>query len=392
MSNSNKVFGGALLVAGTAIGAGVLAVPVLTAVGGFIPTLILYLISWLFSIASGFCFLEVMTWFKDRQQINMLSMARYTLGDVCKVLISLLYLFLFYSLLVAYFCEGGNILFRIFGPNVHWIRNLSPLSFAVIICPILMLKTRVIDYSNRVCVLGMGLAFLCFCIMGFTRIDVCLLSRSSWMSSIDGLPILFLSFGFQNVVPTLYYYMDKKVADVKKAIVLGSVTALIFYIVWEIIVLGTVPLSYLIEANSLGYTAVGALKNTLQNPLVYLAGEFFGFFALVSSFIGVALGMMDFLADAFGWCKRKHKFSIFFLAIIIPLAWSMCYPEIVVKCLNYAGGIGVALITGIFPVIMIWKGRYSKKHYNAKHLVPGGKVVLLFMFIIALTNIVTLCF
>ncbi|WP_375793044.1 aromatic amino acid transporter [Chlamydia sp. 12-01] len=390
---SSKVLGGSLIIAGTAIGAGVLAVPVLTAYAGFLPTTLLYVLSWLFSMGSGLCLLEVMTWFKEKQQVNMLSMAQYTLGDMGKIFMWLLYLFLFYSLLIAYFCEGGNILFRIFGCqglDIPWIRHAAPLAFAVLICPTLMMGTKVVDYCNRFFVFGLAIAFTVFCILGVLALQPELLLRASWIRSMDGLSILFLSFGFQSVVPSLYYYMDKKVKDVKKAIVIGSLIPLILYVIWEALVLGVVPLDFLMKAQENGYTAVEAMKNSLQCSMFYIAGEFFGFFALVSSFLGVALGVMDFLVDAFQWNKKKHSFSIFFLTFIVPLAWSMCYPEIVLKCLNYAGGIGAALIIGVFPVLMVWKGRYGKKHYQEKHLVPGGKFVLLLMLLVIVINLASL--
>ncbi|WP_348663043.1 aromatic amino acid transport family protein [Chlamydia vaughanii] len=390
---SSKILGGSLIIAGTAIGAGVLAVPVLTAYAGFLPTTLLYILSWLFSMASGLCLLEVMTWFKEKQQVNMLSMAQYTLGDIGKIFMWLVYLFLFYSLLIAYFCEGGNILFRIFGcqgVNIPWIRHLAPLGFAILICPALMLGTKVIDYCNRFFVFGLVIAFSVFCVLGILQLQPDFLLRASWIRSIDGLSILFLSFGFQSVVPSLYYYMDKKVKDVKKAIVIGSLIPLVLYIIWEGLVLGVVPLNFLMSAESKGYTAVEAMKNSLQCSMFYVAGEFFGFFALVSSFLGVALGVMDFLVDAFRWNKKTHNFSIFFLTFIIPLAWSMCYPEIVLKCLNYAGGVGAALIIGVFPVLMVWRGRYGKHHYKEKHLIPGGRFVLLLMLLVIVINLVSL--
>ncbi|BAE80998.1 tyrosine transport [Chlamydia felis Fe/C-56] len=390
---SSKVLGGSLIIAGTAIGAGVLAVPILTAHAGFLPTTLLYTLSWLFSMGSGMCLLEIMTWFKDKQQINMLSMAQYTLGDVGKICMWLVYLFLFYSLLIAYFCEGGNILFRIFGCqglDIPWIRHVAPLAFAILICPALMMGTKIVDYCNRVCVVGIAIAFAAFCILGVLSLKPELLLRASWMQSVNGLPILFLSFGFQSVVPSLYYYMNRNVKDVKKAIVIGSFVPLILYLIWEGLVLGVVPLDFLMKAKENGYTAVEAMKNSLQCSLFYVAGEFFGFFALVSSFLGVALGVTDFLADACRWNKQKHKFAIFFLTVMVPLALSMCYPEIVLKCLNYAGGVGSALIIGVFPVLMVWKGRYGKKRCHEKQVLPGGKIVLLLMVVVMVINLVSL--
>ncbi|EPP37870.1 Tyrosine-specific transport protein [Chlamydia avium] len=386
---SSKILGGSLIVAGTAIGAGVLAVPVLTAYAGFFPTVLLYSLSWLFSMLSGLCLLEVMTWFKEKQQINMLSMAQYTLGGIGKICLWVVYLFLFYSLLIAYFCEGGNVLFRIFGCqgcSLTWIRHLAPLGFALIICPALLLGTKVIDYCNRFFVFGLGVAFIAFCILGVFKLKPAFLLRTSWIESIDNLPVLFLSFGFHNVVPSLYYYLDKKVADVKKSIIIGSLFPLILYIIWEGLVLGVVPMNFLIDAHAHGYTAVESMKNALQCSLFYVAGEFFGFFALISSLLGVSLGLMDFLSDAFHWNKKTHSFSMLFLTIMLPLAWAMCYPEIVLKCLHYAGGIGASLIIGVAPLLMVWKGRYGKHSYKAKHLVPGGKIVLLLMFLVIVIN------
>ncbi|QEM74093.1 aromatic amino acid transport family protein [Chlamydia abortus] len=390
---SSKVLGGSLIISGTAIGAGVLAVPVLTAYAGFLPTTLLYVLSWLFSMGSGLCLLEVMTWLKDKQEVNMLSMAQYTLGDMGKIFMWLLYLFLFYSLLIAYFCEGGNILFRIFGCQgfeIPWIRHVVPLAFAIVICPTVMMGTKIIDYCNRFFVFGLVIAFAVFCILGVLALQPGLLLRSSWVRSLDGLSILFLSFGFQNVVPSLYYYMDRNVKDVKKAIVIGSLIPLILYVIWEGLVLGVIPLDFLMQAQENGFTAVEAMKSSLQCSMFYITGEFFGFFALVSSFLGIALGVMDFLVDALKWKKNTHRFSIFFLTFIVPLAWSMCYPEIVLKCLNYAGGIGAALIMGVFPVLMVWKGRYGKRRYQGKHLVPGGKFILLLMLLVIVINLASL--
>ncbi|SPN74076.1 Tyrosine permease,tyrosine transporter TyrP,aromatic amino acid transport protein,Tryptophan/tyrosine permease family [Chlamydia serpentis] len=391
---TNKVLGGSLLIAGSAIGAGVLAVPVLTAHGGFFPATFLYIVLWLFSMATGLCFLEVMTWMKEsKNQVNMLSMAESILGHVGKISICLVYLFLFYSLLIAYFCEGGNILCRIFNCQnlgIPWIRHLGPLGFALLMGPIIMGGTKVVDYCNRFFVFGLALAFGIFCVLGLLKIQPSFLLRSSWLVTMNAFPVFFLAFGFQSIIPTLYYYMDKKVKDVKKAIIIGTLIPLLLYVLWEAVVLGAVSLPILAQAKIGGYTAVEALKQAHHSFGFYVAGELFGFFALVSSFVGVALGVMDFLADGLRWNKKSHPFSIFFLTFIIPLAWAICYPEIVLTCLKYAGGFGAAIIIGLFPTVIVWKGRYGKQKHKEKQLVPGGRFTLFLMFLMIVINVVSL--
>ena len=78
MNKSGSVFGGALLVAGTSIGGGMLALPVLTSLGGFIPSLFIYLCCWLFMTCTGLLFLEVSLWM--HAEANIVSMADRTLG------------------------------------------------------------------------------------------------------------------------------------------------------------------------------------------------------------------------------------------------------------------------------------------------------------------------
>lgn len=387
---SSKVFGGSLIIAGTTIGAGVLAVPVLTASIGLIPATVLYALAWAFSVASALGYLEVMTWFKGHKNINMISMVDHTLGKVGKVSMWLVYMFLFYSLMIAYFCDGGSLVVRALGlQNIHWMRNVAPIIFAVLCCPLVLFGTKVLDYANRFLVIGLIAAFGVFCFLGLFNLHPELLTRSSWQESLSALPIMFLAFGFQNVIPSIYYYMDGKAQNVKRAIFLGSVIPLVLYIIWEALVLGAVPVDFLLEAKANGYTAAESLKRALQCPAFYVAGEFFGLFALVSSFIGVGMGLMDFFIDAFHWDKKKQGFTIFMLTFFIPMIWATINPTIALTCLKYAGGIGEATLIGAFPVFMLWKGRYHSKHVS-RRLIPGGKLVLLLMLFAVFVNIIVL--
>ncbi len=385
---SSKIFGGSLLIAGTSIGAGVLAIPVLTAAGGFFPAICIYFLCWLFSIFSGYCYLEVLSWFKSKENVNLVSMVQRTLGNSAKVGLWIVYMILFYSLLIAYFCEGGNMVLRIFNSEASGslIKHIAPIGFAVLVCPLLTLGTRVSDYFNRVCTVGLGCAFAAFCVLSFLQFKPALLLESSWKDAIPGFPIIFLAFGYQNVLPSLYYYMEGNVKDLKKTILIGSSIPFILYILWEALVLGVVPMPMLLQAKAHGCTAVSALKNSLHSQEVYVVGEVFSFFALVSSFIGVAIGVMDFFSDAFHWQKKQRRGVLFILTFLIPMMWAIVYPGIALKCLNYAGGLGVAFIVGVFPLAMVWTGRYGKNNFSKKHLLFGGKSVLLLMGIFILIN------
>src|SRR3990167_1095263 len=110
-----KTFIGSLLVGGTALGAGMLALPVATAGGGLIPSWLVYFLSWAFGVSTGLLFVEIGSWLPKKA--NIVSMAETILGGWGKWLAWGLYLFLFYSLTVAYVAGGGDLLSNFFGAD-----------------------------------------------------------------------------------------------------------------------------------------------------------------------------------------------------------------------------------------------------------------------------------
>ncbi len=75
----NKTFGSALLVGGTAIGAGMLALPLTTGVGGFFYSTILFFIAFLFMLTSLFYLLEA-TLMTERASANLITICKERLG------------------------------------------------------------------------------------------------------------------------------------------------------------------------------------------------------------------------------------------------------------------------------------------------------------------------
>ena len=112
-----SVLGGMLLVAGSCIGAGMLALPILTGLTGFFPSLSMLLLSWAFMTFTGLLLIEVNGWFKN--PVNLVSMAQESLGRKGRLTAWLSYLFLFYSLLVAYTAASGTVFSAILDSLFH---------------------------------------------------------------------------------------------------------------------------------------------------------------------------------------------------------------------------------------------------------------------------------
>src|SRR5579872_3040752 len=104
----SKTLGGILLIIGTTIGGGMLALPVVTAQSGFLGSIFLLIASWMIMTFCAFLILEVNLWLPAHS--NIILMARSTLGNMGAVVAWICYLILFYCLLAAYVAGGSDIL------------------------------------------------------------------------------------------------------------------------------------------------------------------------------------------------------------------------------------------------------------------------------------------
>lgn len=371
------VLGGALLIAGTTIGVGMLALPVATGPAGFLPSIVVYLITWLFMLGTGLLMLEVCTWMP--KDANLITMAHRLLGNGGKALCWVVYLFLFVTVMIAHVAGGGCALNQLIGGAIS--DPMAMIIYVIAFSPIVYLGAHSVDRLNLCLMAGVIGSYLLFIFVSYKYVNFDLLSYSNWPKAWLALPVVFTAFTYQVIIPTLMTYMDRNVKKVRIAILLGTTIPLLVYLVWEFLILGIVPVegqNGLIEACSLGHTAVMPLKNFVGSGNLFAIGKYFSFFTLTTSYIALALAFLDFLADGLKVQKKGFKKVLLCMAIFVPPTLiGLTYPDIFLKALGYAGGISCAILFGLFPPLMAWVGRY-KKGYAEKHkeLVPGGKALL----------------
>ena len=386
------VVGGTLLIAGTTIGVGMLALPVATGPGGFFPTMAIYLACWLFMLCTGFLLVEVSLWMPP--DTSFISMAERLLGPIGRSIFWLVYLFLFVTVMIAHVAGGGDVLKDIIGWNLP--HSVSIILYTAVFAPVVYLGARSVDRLNMVLISGVALCYLAFIAVSIGSVDLKLLTHSDWGRAWIALPILFTAFTYQVIIPSLMTYMERNVRKIRLAIFFGSSIPLVIYLVWEFLILGIVPPEGpggLIEAGELGHNAVGPLRQFVQSPVIFQIGKYCAFFALTTSFIPLALAFFDFLADGLKWEKKGAKRVLICLAVFgIPLLIALQYPHVFLIALGYAGGISCALLFGLMPPLMAWIGRYIKNYPQETRQLPGGKPMLLFLmgfaFLILLGEVV----
>jgi tyrosine-specific transport protein len=385
MIKKGSLLGGILLVSGTTVGVGMLALPVVTSFSGFFPSIGLLVMVWFLMTFTAFLLLEVNLWMKE--EVNLLSMAEITLGKRAAFLCGVVYLFLLYCLTTAYLSTSAAALSdacqKAFDVDLPiWI---SSVPYLVVFGMFVYLGTQYADLFNRLLMAGLVVSYMILITSLPQHVKIEHLSFVNWKGSLVAISYIVLSFGFHIIIPTLVTYFDRNIPLLKKALFWGSLVPLFVYIIWEYLVLGTLPLtgddglfSIWVEKKRI----ISSLENVTRSPQVALGARWFEFFAVLTSFIGVSLSLVDFLADIIHvLLKVKSKSStlgkmvLCLLTFVPPYLFSIFNPKIFYQALNLAGVFGVVILLMIYPVFMVWSGRY-KMNQVSEFKVWGGKPAL----------------
>lgn len=376
-----SILGGILLIAGSCIGAGMLALPILTGLAGFFPSMVMFLLAWAFMTCTGLLLVEVNGWFNTK--VNIVSMVGHTLGRFGRGLSWVLYLLLFYSLLVAYISGSGTLFASLifFTTIPAWVGCLF---FVVLFGWVVYLGTRSVDLWNRVLMVGKILCFLGLVLVGVEYVKPELLIHTDSSKALVALPVLIISFGFHNMVPSITHYMKGDLKRVRKVILGGSLLTLFVYLLWEIVVLGIVPEEQIKENLTAGKEASQALADILGSSWVTKFAHGLASFALLTSFLAQSLALVHFLTDGLKANSHKRE-NVWMCALALgpPLLCALIYPDLFFKALSFAGGICAVILFGVLPAIIVWLGRYWKE-VPSTYQVFGGKTLLGAIFFFAL--------
>jgi tyrosine-specific transport protein len=226
--------------------------------------------------------------------------------------------------------------------------------------------------------------------MGSSHVDVNHLKHQDWSATFIVIPAMIISFGFHNMVPTLTSYLNRDVKKLRLTLIIGSLIPLGIYIVWQALILGLVSVEGeggFRQALQQGDMATQALRNAIGASWIVDVADLFAFFAIVTSFLGVALSFVDFLADGLKIKKTpRGKILLCSLVIALPLVFALIYPKMFLLALSYAGSFGAVVLFGILPAAMVWSSRYYKK-IKAPCMLPGGKISLILIILCSLAII-----
>lgn len=386
--------GAILLIIGTSIGGGMLALPIATATMGFIPAIFYLFITWLMMALGALLILEVNAWLPETS--NLISMAGKTIGKLGQGLAWITYLFLLYSLLSAYIAGGQDVVSTLFAyMGIHLSMHQAVFIFLLLFSVITYSGIRRVDWVNRLIMAIKLITYLAMVIftLPFVKVEHLTRNAMSFGLTLSTAMIMITSYGFAIIVPSLRSYLNNNIPVLRRAVIIGSFIPLIFYILWEAVIFSALPavgsnslvaLSHSPEPIS---TLMQALDQRSHYSFIGLFANIFTSVCMITAFLGVSLCLLDFLAD--GLSVRKRGLSgiiLYLLTFIPPLLLVLFAQNVFVYGLSFAGIFCVFLLI-LLPAWMAWMGRY-RKHFHSDYRVLGGKGLLIALVLVALALLV----
>lgn len=378
MNKNPSLVGGSCIIASVCVGAGMLGLPSASAGAWTVWSILAILLTMVVMTISGWMLLEA---FKEYDlKVSFNTVTKELLGKKVNFINNLTVYFVGGILLYAYITSSGLII-----QNLLDIDSKSAsVIFVAVFSAFVWHSTRAVDRISVLLILFMILSFV-FGVSGLAaNIDTSILldtiSQESQYApyAMAILPVALTSFGYHHSVASMRaYYGEENKA--KNAILGGTVVASVLYLLWLTSIFGNLPrvdFGPVIEQGGNVDVLLSSLGSVIESEKVSQAINSFSMAAILSSFIGVGLGVFDFLADLFKFeDNRTGRAKTWAVTFVPPLVLSVLFPFGFVSAIGYAGA-AATVWTCIIPALLVRKARKTsgtKDGFRA----PGGQPMLM---------------
>ncbi len=373
-----KLFGSSLILSGTALGAGMLAIPMVLAQFGFMISSVLMLLIFIGTTYSALLLAEACTKTKDNS--GMSSVACLTLGSKGKHFINALFYLLLVCMLIAYILGVGDIIHKLLldvGINIS--TSVAYTIFSLLMGVIVVSGKSYIDKLNRGLFILMVVMLFIVIASLFSNIRLDYLTQTSQYTANDVVQysaVIFTSFASMVVIPSLVIYnREATQKQIRNMILLGSVIPLVCYLTWLFAIIGNLGTDAISQFHNIS-ELISAFSG--QSAWLKVVIALFSALALVTSFLGVSMALYDQNKDA----VTNNKALAYALTFILPLVLAELFASQFVSMLDYAGMVLVFLaIWG--PLAMVVKiRRLDFPHLQAEgsYTAAGGDTALMATF------------
>ena len=374
----------ALLVTGTTVGAGMLGLPIKTGLSGLLPSLLGMVVVWGLMLSTAWILASSLIE-TGLTASDLPSLFQETLGAPGKWLSTTGYLIIFYGLLVAYLSGAAAILTDLVA--LPFSKNAWLTIFFTIATGIVLFGLDVARKGNAALMAILSISFVFLLAAIGRNFDPRRLSYTDWHFIPSTLPIIVCAFSFHGIIPTVCRSLNRDLRACRRVLLIGTLVALALNACWTVAVTGVLPLAGQGDANILAafrenLPATVPLSIDLHSTVITTAGMLFALAAIITSYIGVGIALMGFFGDLIiSLGKKSNRFWEGHLAFGPPFVVALIYPGLFLKALDVVGGIGILLVFGLLPSLILIK---SSREQAAWRNFTGYTMLCIFGLLILL--------
>ena len=307
------------------------------------------------------------------------------LGNGWNIINGLTVAFVLYILTYAYISASGSVIQHTFAQmDLAVPARLGGLAFALVVAFIVWLSTKAVSRMTTI-VLGAKILtfFMTFGGLMWHVEPAILFNRAEGNASylpyvLMTLPFCLASFGYHGNVPSLMKYYGKDPLTIRRCLLLGTLMALVLYIIWLVGTMGNIPRPAFIAIAEKGGNIdvlVQTLSGLLNSSTLDLLLTVFSNFAVASSFLGVTLGLFDYLADLFKFDdSRLGRFKTALVTFLPPIAGGLLWPNGFIYAIGFAG-LAATVWAAIVPALL---ARASRRRFGSpNYRVWGGNAMII---------------
>ncbi|MCL1050243.1 amino acid permease [Shewanella abyssi] len=379
---NSKILGSIAIVAGTAIGGGMLALPLATASLGTIPALLLLVLIWGVSIYTSLLMLEINL--RAGVGLNVHAITGKILGKVGQLIQGGSFLSLLFALTMVYLMGGSSLLeskMDLLGMKMD--NQLAVLMFTAFFGGFIAVGVRWIDKVSRVLFTSMIALLVIVVAYLLPEVDMNLMMNNSTAGIVGGsdltnlwlaaIPIVFTSFGFHVCIATIVRYLEGDAMSLRKVLIIGSTIPLVCYILWLMVTLGTLGGETVYGFEGSLPLLVTALQGVADSAILQQFIDLFANLALVTSFLGVTMSLFDYVGEL---TRAKENLlgraQTWLITFIPPLLCALYYPDGFFKVLGFAA-IPLVVMIIFLPIVMALSQR---KQNLGGYQVGGGTAAM----------------
>ena len=372
-----------MIIGGTIIGAGMFSLPVVMSGAWFFWSLLALIFTWFCMLHSGLMILEANLNYHIGASFDTIT--KDLLGNGWNIINGLTVAFVLYILTYAYISASGSVIQHTFAQmDLAVPARLGGLAFALVVAFIVWLSTKAVSRMTTI-VLGAKILtfFMTFGGLMWHVEPAILFNRAEDNASylpyvLMTLPFCLASFGYHGNVPSLMKYYGKDPLTIRRCLLLGTLMALVLYIIWLVGTMGNIPRPAFIAIAEKGGNIdvlVQTLSGLLNSSTLDLLLTVFSNFAVASSFLGVTLGLFDYLADLFKFDdSRLGRFKTALVTFLPPIAGGLLWPNGFIYAIGFAG-LAATVWAAIVPALL---ARASRRRFGSpNYRVWGGNAMII---------------